>query len=147
MNDAVERLLAPMLGVHQWIYEKSDGRVGASLGGRPMLLLRTVGRRSGEARTSALLYVPDGDSFAVIASKGGHPQHPGWFHNLSAQPDVEIQVGRERIPVRARVAEGAERERLWARADEVNKGQYSTYQSRTDRQIPVVVLDRRPETG
>lgn len=147
MNDAVERLLAPMLGVHQWIYEKSDGRVGASLGGRPMLLLRTVGRRSGEARTSALLYVPDGDSFAVIASKGGHPQHPGWFHNLSAQPDVEIQVGRERIPVRARVAEGAERERLWTRADEVNKGQYSTYQSRTDRQIPVVVLDRSPETG
>jgi len=144
MNDAMEKVLAPMLGVHQWIYEKSDGRIGASLGARPMLLLRTVGRRSGEARTSALLYVRDGDSYAVIASKGGHPKHPGWFHNLSAQPDVEVQIGRTKIPVHARVAEGEERERLWARADEVNKGQYTVYQSRTDRQIPVVVLDPRP---
>ena len=80
----------------------------------------------------------------VIASKGGAPQHPGWFHNLSAQPKVEIQVGRERIPVRARVAEGEERARLWARADEINQGQYAAYQSRTSRVIPVVVLERMP---
>ena len=143
MNPLVERVLAPMLTVHQWLYEYSDGRIGANLGGRPMLLLRTVGRRTRQPRTAALLYVPDGDAYVVIASKGGAPQHPGWFHNLVAQPDVEIQVGRRRIPVRARIAEGDERSRLWARADEVNQGQYTTYQSRTRRLIPVVVLEPR----
>ena len=98
MNPLVERVIGPMLTVHQWLYEHSDGRIGASLGGRPMLLLRTVGRRTSQPRTAALLYVRDGDAYVVIASKGGAPQHPGWFHNLTAQPDVEIQVGRERIP-------------------------------------------------
>ena len=144
MNPLVELIAGPLLTAHQWLYEHSDGRIGASLGGRPMLLLRTVGRRSGQPRTAALLYVRDGDAYAVIASKGGAPRHPGWFHNLSARPDVEIQVGRERIPVRARVAGGEERARLWARADEVNQGQYAEYQSRTKRVIPVVVLERRP---
>jgi F420H(2)-dependent quinone reductase len=143
MNPLLERFIGPMLAVHQWLYERSDGRIGASLGGRPMLLLRTVGRRSGQSRTAALLYVRDGDAYVVVASKGGAPQHPGWFHNLIGKSDVEIQVGRERIPVRARVAEGEERSRLWARADEVNQGQYATYQSRTKRVIPVVVLEPR----
>jgi deazaflavin-dependent oxidoreductase (nitroreductase family) len=145
MNPLVERILGPLLSVHQWLYESSDGRIGASLGGRPMLLLRTIGRRSREPRTAALLYVRDGDAYVVIASKGGAPQHPGWFHNLTSRPDVDIQVGRQRIPVRARVAAGAERARLWTRADEVNQGQYAAYQSRTKRTIPVVVLEpRRP---
>lgn len=141
MNRLVELVFGPLLTVHQWLYEQSDGRIGASLGGRPMLLLRTVGRRSGEPRTAALLYVRDGDAYVVIASKGGAPHHPGWFHNLTAQPDVEIQVGRERMPVHARIAKGEERSRLWARADEINQGQYAAYQSRTSRLIPVVVLD------
>ena len=135
--------MGPLLTVHQWLYEATDGRIGASLGGRPMLLLRTVGRRTRAPRTAALLYVRDGKAYAVIASKGGAPQNPGWFHNLRAEPDVEIQVGRERIPVRARLAEGEERSRLWARADEVNQGQYAVYQSRTKRPIPVVVLEPR----
>lgn len=143
MHPLVERVMGKTLVLHQFLYEKTDGRIGASLGGRPMLLLRTVGRKTGEPRTSALLYVPDGDDRIVIASKGGAPNHPGWYHNLVAQPDVEIQVGRERIPVRARVAEGDERTRLWAKADEVNKGQYAAYQSRTERTIPVVVLSPR----
>ena len=143
MHPLVEAVLAPLLGVHQWLYEVSDGRIGTNLGGRPMLLLRTVGRKTRQPRTAALLYVPDGSAWAVIASKGGAPQHPGWFHNLVATPDVEIQIGRERIPVRARVAEGAERTRIWARADEVNQGQYTVYQSRTKRPIPVIVLERR----
>ena len=143
MHPLVERLLGPLLTVHQWLYENSDGRIGASLGGRPMLLLRTVGRRTREPRTAALLYVREGDAYVVIASKGGAPHHPAWFHNLIAQPDVEIQVGRERMPVRARVAEGEERARLWTRADEVNQGQYAVYQSRTSRVIPVVVLEPR----
>lgn len=143
MHPLVEAVLAPLLGVHQWLYEVSDGRIGTNLGGRPMLLLRTVGRKTRQPRTAALLYVPDRDAWAVIASKGGAPQHPGWYHNLVATPDVEIQIGRERIPVRARVAEGEERARIWARADEVNQGQYTVYQSRTKRPIPVIVLERR----
>ena len=140
MNPIVEMFVGPLLAVHQWLYEMTDGRIGASLGGRPMLLLRTVGRRTGQPRTSALLYVRNGKDYVVIASKGGAPSHPGWFHNLRANPDAEIQVGRERISVRARIAEGEERERLWARADDVNQGQYETYQSRTKREIPVLVL-------
>ena len=143
MHPLVEAVLAPLLGVHQWLYEVSDGRIGTNLGGRPMLLLRTVGRKTRQPRTAALLWVPDGDAWAVIASKGGAPQHPGWYHNLIAQPDVEIQGGRERIPVRAHVAEGEQRARIWARADEVNQGQYMVYQSRTKRPIPVIVLERR----
>jgi len=143
MNPLLEAVVGPMLTVHQWLYEVSDGRIGASLGGRPMLLLRTVGRRTREPRTAALLYARDGKNYVVIASKGGAPQHPGWFHNLTAEPSVEIQVGRERIPVRARVAEGEERTRLWALADHVNQGQYTVYQSRTKRPIPVIVLEPR----
>ncbi|MBM4243672.1 MAG: nitroreductase family deazaflavin-dependent oxidoreductase [Deltaproteobacteria bacterium] len=143
MHPVVESVLAPLLRVHQWLYEASDGRIGASLGGRPMLLLRTVGRKTRAPRTAALLYVRDGEAWAVIASKGGAPHHPGWFHNLVAQPDVEIQVGRERVPVRARVAEGEQRARIWASADAVNQGQYAVYQSRTKRPIPVIVLERR----
>ena len=141
MHPAIERILGSVLTLHQWLYEISDGRIGASLAGRPMLLLRTVGRRTGQPRTAALLYVRDGDAYAVIASKGGSPQHPGWFHNLVAGPEVEIQVGRERLAVRARVAEGDERSRIWQRADDLNQGQYRAYQSRTEREIPVVVLE------
>ena len=143
MNPLLESVMGPLLNLHQWIYETTDGRIGATLGGRPMLLLRTVGRRTREPRTAALLYVRDANAYVVIASKGGAPQHPGWFHNLTAEPNVEIQVGRERIPVRARIAEGAERSRLWERADDVNQGQYAIYQSRTKRPIPVVVLEPR----
>ena len=143
MHPAVERTLGKTLAVHQWLYEKTDGRIGASIGGRPMLLLRTVGKRTGKERTSALLYVPHGDAYAVIASKGGDPKHPGWYHNLVAHPDVEVQVGRKRIPVRARVAEGDERAKLWTRADEINKGGYTSYQEKTDRVIPVVILEPR----
>jgi len=131
------------LTAHQWLYEQTDGRIGASVRGRPMLLLRHAGRKTGQPRVSALLYVRDGDNYAVIASKGGDPKHPGWFHNVTANPDVEIQIGRKRIPVRARVAEGDERARIWARANEVNKGGYDLYQTRTDRKIPVVVLETR----
>lgn len=139
-----DRILGKVaLGTHQFLYDRSGGRIGSSLAGRPMLLLRTVGAKTGQPRTAALLYVRDGDDYAVIASRGGDTRNPGWYHNLRAQPDVEIQVGTDTIAARASVAEGEQRDRLWAAADEVNKGQYTTYQSRTDRQIPVVVLTPR----
>src|SRR5262245_59534451 len=118
MHPLVEKIGAKLLGIHQFVYEKSDGRIGRSIGGRPMLLLRTVGAKTGAARTAALLYVPHGDGFAVIASKGGDPKHPGWYHNLVAHPDADVQVGREKVPVHARIAEGSEREQIWTRANE-----------------------------
>lgn len=143
MHPAVEGVLAKGLGIHQWLYLKTDGRIGRSLNGRPMLLLRTVGAKTGKERVNALLYVPTGDGFTVIASTGGGPKNPGWYHNLLARPDAEVQVGRERIPVRARVAEGEERDRLWEEANRINKGGYDGYQAKTTRRIPVVVLERR----
>ena len=143
MHPLVERVMGKTLVLHQFLYERTDGRIGASVGGRPMLLLRTVGRKTGEPRTSALLYVPDGANRVVVASNGGAPKHPGWYHNVVAQPEVEIQVGRERSPARARIAEGDERTRLWAAANKINKGQCDAYQSRTDREIQVVVLEPR----
>lgn len=143
MHARVEKVLGKVLSVHQWVYERSDGRIGRSLAGRPMLLLRTVGARTGLPRTAALLYVRDGDAFVVVGSTGGGPRHPGWYHNLRARPEAEVQVGRERIPVRARDATEEERPRLWAAADTVNGGQYNAYQSRTERRIPVVVLEPR----
>lgn len=145
MHPAIEAVAAKGLGLHQWLYEKSDGRIGRSLNGRPMLLLRTVGAKTGQPRTNALLYVPTGDGFTVIASTGGGPKHPGWYHNLLARPEAEVQVGRKRIAVRARIAEGEEREQLWADANRINRGGYDNYQSRTTRRIPVVVLERRQE--
>lgn len=129
--------------IHRFVFDLTGGRVGRSLGGRPMLLLTTTGRKSGQPRTAMLLFVRDGESYAVIGSHGGGPTHPAWYHNLMAKPDAEIQVGRSVIPVRARVAEGDERERIWAMADEVNKGVYGRYQRGTERQIPVVVLEPR----
>ena len=131
------------LNIHQWLYDTTDGRIGRSLGGRPMLLLRHVGRKTGTKRTSALLYVRDDTNYAVIASKGGDPKNPAWFHNLMGNPEVDVQIGRETIPVRARVATDDERTRIWAKANDVNKGGYDQYQSKTDRKIPVVVLEPR----
>ena len=95
----VESLAGSLLTFHQWLYEVSDGRIGANLMGRPMLLLRTTGRRTGLPRTAALLYVRDGDAFVVIASKGGAPQHPGWFHNclLYTSPSPRDRT-RSRMP-------------------------------------------------
>ena len=143
MSPATVQFLAKFLTVHQWIYEKTDGRIGRSLGGRPMLLLRTVGARTGKPRTSALLYIRDGDNHVVVGSTGGGPKHPGWFHNLRANPDVEIQVGRERMLVHGREATDEERPALWEKANAANGGQYDVYQSYTERQIPVVVLEPR----
>jgi F420H(2)-dependent quinone reductase len=106
-----------------------------------MLLLDHVGAKSGILRTSPLLYVPDGDDLVMVASKGGFPKHPAWFHNLKANPETYVQVDDERRRVRARVATAAERPRLWDSAVAVWPG-YDDYRRRTDREIPLVVLER-----
>ena len=146
-NKLVDRswpVLNRLMGFHTWVYRASGGRIGPwipGVGGR-MLLLDHVGAKSGTKRTSPLLYVDDGDNVAIIASKGGNPKHPAWFHNLKANPDTTVQIGTEKRKVHARVAEGAERDRLWDKAAAAYGG-YEGYQARTDRKIPVVVLEPR----
>jgi deazaflavin-dependent oxidoreductase (nitroreductase family) len=108
----------------------------------PSLLLTTTGRKSGEKFIFPLFYGKDGDHYFVVASKGGAPEHPGWYENLKANPTATIQVKNERIPVRASTAEGEERERLWRAMTEVWPA-YDEYQEKTSREIPVVILSRR----
>ena len=108
-----------------------------------MLLLDHVGAKSGTKRTSPLLYVRDGEDLVIVASKGGFPKHPAWFHNLMANPDTTVQVGSEHRPVHARVAKPEERERLWALAVEAYHG-YEDYAARSKgREIPLVILEPR----
>jgi len=109
--------------------------------GATILLLTTTGRKSGDKTTTPLIYGLDGENPVIVASKGGAPQHPGWYKNLVANPAAEVQILGETFPVRARDARGEERERLWKMMNGIWK-QYDEYQTKTDRQIPVVVLER-----
>jgi deazaflavin-dependent oxidoreductase (nitroreductase family) len=127
---------------HVRVYRETDGERGYHWKGATILLLTTKGRASGESRTTPLIHRTDGDRWIVVASKGGAPQHPSWFQNLMADPEATIQVKGESVPVRATVAEGEERSRLWSLMTEVWPA-YDDYQARTDREIPVVVLSRR----
>jgi len=123
-------------------YRETGGQVGHIWKrGAKVLLLTTKGRKSGNETTTPLIYERDGDRFVIVASKGGMPENPGWYLNLVANPEVELQVEDEVFPARARTAEGEERERLWAL---VNRQwpDYDEYQKKTDREIPVVVLER-----
>ena len=131
------------MDLHVAAYRASRGLLGHRVPfAPPMLLLDHVGARSGVHRTSPLAYVRDGDNYVVIASKGGNPRNPSWFHNLRAHPDTTAQVGARRLRVRARVATPEERTRLWPRAVDA-WGPYEAYQRRTSREIPLVVLEPR----
>ena len=107
----------------------------------PIAILFTTGRKTGEPRTNPLIFGRDGDGVVLVASKGGSAEDPGWFRNLQAHPEAEIQIMADRWPVRARIAEGEERQRLWGRMAEIWPN-YDLYQEKTDREIPVVVLER-----
>ena len=136
-------VLRRLMGAHARVYRATGGRIGERVPGMPpMLLLDHVGAKSGRRRTTPLVYMPDGDAYLVVASKGGHPQHPSWLHNLRANPETEAQVGRQRIQVRAREATPEERERLWPRAAEYNS-HWGRYRERTSREIPLVLLEPR----
>jgi deazaflavin-dependent oxidoreductase (nitroreductase family) len=144
---AVQKIGVQALRLHQFVYERSGGRIGHRLvgSGTKTLLLHTIGAKTGQPRTNALTYVRDGSDFVVVASMGGAPRSPGWYHNLRAEPNAEIHVGPRRIPVTARaVLPGdPDRDRLWKLADDNNGHRYRTYQKLTDRPIPVVVLSPR----
>jgi deazaflavin-dependent oxidoreductase (nitroreductase family) len=127
---------------HVRVYRETGGERGYHWRGTTILLLTTEGRSSGEERTTPLIHRTDGDRWVVVASKGGAPANPSWYENLQAHPDVTIQVHGDEIPVGATTAEGEERSRLWALMTEVWPA-YDEYQTRTEREIPVVVFARR----
>ena len=126
---------------HVRVYRQTGGEHGYHWRGTTILLLTTTGRNSGRQRTTPLIHRTPGDSWVVVASKGGAPEHPDWYQNLQASPEATIQVKDETIPVRARTAQDAEREQLWALMAEVWPA-YNDYQRKTTRQIPVVVFER-----
>jgi deazaflavin-dependent oxidoreductase (nitroreductase family) len=137
------RLFNEATRVHTLAYRLSCGLVGSRIpGGPPMLLLDHVGAKSGKKRTTPLVYLRDDENLVIVASKGGSPRHPAWFHNLRANPDTTVQVGPRRIPVRTSVATANERSRLWPKVTKLYRG-YDQYQRRTSRQIPLVILKPR----
>jgi deazaflavin-dependent oxidoreductase (nitroreductase family) len=133
---------AQVLRVHERIYKATDGRVGHRMIGVPTLLLRTTGRRSGATRTNGLVYARAGDDYLVVPSNGGADKPPAWLHNLRADPQVEVQVGRERQNGTARIVEPSDPDydRLWKIVNENNRDRYTAYQENTDRPIPVVAI-------
>lgn len=131
-----------MLRIHGELYKRTDGRIGHHTIGVPTLLLRSTGRRSGATRTNALVYARDGDAYLVVASNGGADRPPAWLHNVRADPNVEIQVGRERRPGTAQIIEASDPsyERLWKLVNENNRDRYAGYQRQTTRPIPVIAI-------
>jgi deazaflavin-dependent oxidoreductase (nitroreductase family) len=123
-------------------FRANHGRVGGNFEGAPLLLLHSTGARSGNEHVTPMMYQAVGDGFAVFASKGGAPTNPDWYHNLKAHPDASVEVGDDTVEVRARVLDPGEREPIW----EAQKARYpgfADYETRTDRVIPVVLLERR----
>ena len=135
------RLVRPLGRFHVRIYRLTGGRFVGRVGKAPILLLTTTGRRSGQPRTAPLLYLEDGDQLAIVASFGGQPKHPVWYLNLTTNPEVDVQVGRERFTATARTATTEERARLWPLFVEMYPS-YAGYEKKTTREIPVVLLER-----
>lgn len=135
-----------MADVNEWNkkiiaeFRANEGRVGGQFEGASLLILHTKGAKSGEPRLNPMVYQDLGGSYAVFASYAGAPKHPAWYHNLVAHPEVEIEVGTSTVRATARVAEGAERERVWAKQKQDMPG-FAEYEAKTDRTIPVVVLE------
>lgn len=140
-----QRLLPQVLRVHDAVYRGTNGWVGHRGLGIPSLLLHTVGAKTGKARTTSLSYARDSDNYLIVASKGGDPRAPGWYHNLRAHPDVEINVGRKRFGVTAHPVTPGEPDydRLWQIVNKNNGNRYEAYQKKTSRPIPVVILTPR----
>jgi deazaflavin-dependent oxidoreductase (nitroreductase family) len=142
--DVVERswpVLNRLMQVHTVAYRATRGLVGHRVPfAPPMLLLDHVGAKSGKRRTTPLVYMRDGDDYVLVASKGGNPKNPAWFHNLRANPETTVQVGSRRFNVRAKVASPQKRTALWPKVVE-HYGGYGEYQERTERKIPLVILE------
>ncbi len=124
-------------------FRANGGQVGGRFANTTLLLLTTIGAKSGQVRTNPVAYTTDGDHIIIIASKGGAPTNPDWYHNIKANPVVTVELGREQFQARAIVAEGTERDRLFRQMADVMPG-FADYQRNTDRQIPVIILERMP---
>jgi len=122
-------------------FRANAGEVGGPFEGVPVLILHTRGAKTGEDRVHPVVYQPVGDALAVFASKGGAPTNPAWFHNLKANPDVQVEVGTDTIDARARVLEGDERAPIWEKQKQLMPG-FADYEQKTSREIPVVLLER-----
>jgi deazaflavin-dependent oxidoreductase (nitroreductase family) len=127
--------------VHRWLYQHTGGRIGGHSPMGPMLLLTTTGRKSGQPRTTPLLYVPDGSDFLVVASNGGRDQPPAWLLNLRSRPEASVQVGGDRVEVTAEILAGTDKEAVWSTLMAQYRG-WDEYQQLTDREIPAVRLRR-----
>ncbi|HZC10994.1 MAG TPA: nitroreductase family deazaflavin-dependent oxidoreductase [Mycobacterium sp.] len=140
-----QNLLPAVLRVHDAVYQKTNGWIGHRTLGIPSLLLHTVGAKTGQARTASLTYARDGGNYLIVASKGGDPKAPGWYHNLKADPNVEINVGPKRFGVTAKpvLPDDPDYGRLWQIVNKNNGDRYTAYQKKTSRPIPVVVLTPR----
>ena len=132
-------LVAALVALNVWLYRLSGGRVMGKMGAAPILLLTTLGRKSGRKRTVPLLYLKDDGSFVIVASFAGSPKHPAWFVNLEANPKVELQVGGERLAAVARRATAQEKARLWPALVSIYP-RYEDYQKRTAREIPLAII-------
>ena len=122
-------------------FRHNEGKVGGMFEGKPLLLLTTTGAKSGQTRVNPLMYMKDGERWVVIASKGGAPTNPDWYHNVIANPDVSVEVGTDSFPARASaLASGPERDDLYER-NAATYPQFQTYQDKTERTIPVVVIE------
>lgn len=141
-RDSVWGFFNRAVKLHTAAFRATGGRIGGKAYGVPVLLLNHVGRKSGKRRTSPLLYVPDGDDLLIVASKGGYERHPAWWVNLQANPETTVELRGEKRAVRAHEANPQERERVWPMVVDAYPP-YATYQTRTDRQIPVVILSPR----
>jgi deazaflavin-dependent oxidoreductase (nitroreductase family) len=143
---SVPARLALKLGssAHAGVYRATGGKLFGRMGKSPILLLNTVGRKTGRKRTSPLLYVMDGENFVIIASKGGAPTHPAWYLNLMANPEATVEIGDREVHVEAEVADPEEKARLWQKMVEMYPT-YDDYQKKTEREIPLLVL--RPVEG
>jgi len=138
-NNAGQRFFS---GMHTFVYRLFGGKMVGRFGASPVLLLTTIGRKTGQARTWPLLYLKDGERFVLVASNSGAQNHPSWWLNLQAQPDAEIQIGNKKIAVTAVQAEPEEKKRLWPQLVAMYSD-YAEYQKRTEREIPVVILHPR----
>jgi len=135
-------VLPRVFRIHDAVYQKTNGWIGHRTLGVPSLLLHTVGAKTGTARTTSLSYARDGGNYLIVASKGGYPKAPGWYHNLKANPSVEINVGPKRFGVTAKpvLPDDPDYARLWQIVNKNNSDRYKAYQKKTSRPIPVVVL-------
>ena len=141
------RVIKTMSSLHTRLYRATGGRIGknwrigaAARKAVPVCLVTTIGRRSGQLRTVPLCYLREGDAVVLVASQGGLPTNPQWYYNVKANPQVQIEIGKQRRAYRARVAGKAERARLWPKLVELY-ADYESYQSWTEREIPVVICE------